>query len=734
MSENGSKQLDSLEHKIRVLEEENNQLAERAEDSLLISLITANIQDLSEKTQTFERCLEQIAILKAIPFVTCGAIADNQLDPIASYCAFSDQTDIGHPITLGPELLAELALGPVIVREDDGLTCHFENFLFRPQTIALIPFETQEIASGVFVFMDDTQEEDRLAPMLMLLTQVVDMAVTRYDNLFLIDALTRANKDLESRVLHRTRDLTAAKENLEREMAEREASEKALKESHHTLLTVLNSIDASINVVDLETYRILFMNKPMIDVFGQDFTGQLCFEAFREVTVPCDECKNLQLLDQAGHPGDVIIWQGKNSRTGRWYVNYDRAIKWTDGRMVRLQIATDMTQFKAMESQLQQAQKMEAIGTLAGGIAHDFNNLLMAILGHVSLVAVEIEPMHPSREHITVVEEHIRSAMDLTKQLLGFARGGKYEVKPVDINALLVNSATLFGRTHKELRIQTSVGEVPLVVEVDRRQIEQVFLNLFINAWQAMPDGGELYLRIVPATLDREQYKAYEIKPGKYVQIAITDTGTGMDEDTCQRIFDPFFTTKKKGRGTGLGLASAYGIIKNHGGIITVYSEVGHGTTFNIFLPLSDKEAFREPPMERQLLKGSETILLVDDEDMILNVGQAILKKLGYRVVTAKGGEQAAAVARKMVDAIDLVILDLIMPGMDGGKTFDYLRSLRKDLPVLLSSGYAIDGQANEIMQRGCNGFIQKPFNMIELSNHVRKILDAAAAVEEKSP
>ncbi len=732
MSDKRSEQIELLEHKIRVLEEENNQLAERAEDSLLLSLITANVQNLSERTQTFERCLEQVAILKAIPFVTCGAIAGNQLKPIASYCAFADQADVGYPITLGPENLRALALGPVIVSRDDGLNCNFEKFVFRPQTIALIPFETQEIASGVFVFMDDTPEDNRLAPMLMLLTQVVDMAVSRYDNLYLIEALTRANKNLESRVLHRTRDLTAAKEKLEREMSEGEASKKALKESHQTFLTVLNSIDASINVVDLETYRILFMNKHMIDVFDQDFTGRLCFEAFREVSAPCEACKNVQLRDDTGHPRDVVIWQGKNSRTGRWYVNYDRAIKWTDGRMVRLQIATDITQFKTMESQLQQAQKMEAIGTLAGGIAHDFNNLLTAILGHVSLMAVEIEPMHPGREHITVVEEHIRSAMNLTKQLLGFARGGKYEVKPVDINTLVVNSAALFGRTHKELRIQSNVGEAPLVVEVDRRQIEQVLLNLFINAWQAMPGGGELYLRTVRVSLDRERCKVYQIKPGEYSQIAVTDTGTGMDEDTCRRIFDPFFTTKKKGRGTGLGLASAYGIVKNHGGVITVYSEVGHGTTFNIFLPLSGKEVFREPPMEGQLLKGSETILLVDDEEMILNVGQAILKKLGYQVILAQGGEQAVEAARKMVADIDLVILDLIMPGMDGGKTFDHLRNLRKDLPVLLSSGYSIDGQANDIMQRGCNGFIQKPFNLIELSRQVRKILDATAEVDEK--
>ncbi|MDO9110745.1 MAG: response regulator, partial [Desulfatirhabdiaceae bacterium] len=209
-------------------------------------------------------------------------------------------------------------------------------------------------------------------------------------------------------------------------------------------------------------------------------------------------------------------------------------------------------------------------------------------------------------------------------------------------------------------------------------------------------------------------------------KLSITDTGAGMDEATRLRIFDPFFTTKEMGRGTGLGLASAYGIIKNHGGIITVYSEIGHGTTFNIYLPVSVKESHREVPIESGLIKGSATILLVDDEELIIDVGQAMLERLGYRVVVCREGREAVKVITDMEDEIDLVILDMIMPGMDGGKTFERIREIQPDMPVILSSGYAINGNADKIMSRGCSGFIQKPYNMLELSQKIRKVLGEA--------
>jgi two-component system cell cycle sensor histidine kinase/response regulator CckA len=389
-------------------------------------------------------------------------------------------------------------------------------------------------------------------------------------------------------------------------------------------------------------------------------------------------------------------------------------------------ICEDITDRRRLEQQLQQTQKLDAIGTLAGGIAHDFNNLLMGIQGRASLMDVELGPAHAQKEHLDAIEEYIRSATNLTRQLLGFSRGGKYEVKPVDLNELLLNSASMFQRTRKEIRIHNKTQPDPVVVEADKRQIEQVLLNIYINAWQAMPAGGDLFLETKVVTLDAAAAEAHQLENGRYARMTITDTGTGMPDNIRQRIFDPFFTTKHKSRGTGLGLASAYGIIKNHGGIITVYSETALGTTFNIYLPLSEKESDQDAPAESDMLMGSETILLVDDEKMILEVGAAMLVKLGYQVIAADGGEPAVAKLLQMGDQIDLVILDMIMPGMDGGTTFDRIRAQLPTMPVLLSSGYAMNGRATEILERGCNGFIQKPFNLSELSKKVREVLDAA--------
>ena len=380
-----------------------------------------------------------------------------------------------------------------------------------------------------------------------------------------------------------------------------------------------------------------------------------------------------------------------------------------------------------LDIQLRQFQKFEAIGTLAGGIAHDFNNLLMGIQGRASLISLDLETSHSHRGHINAIEEYIRSATNLTKQLLGLARGGKYEVKPIDINELVLGSSAMFGRTKKEIQIHTKCQESSLVVEADRGQIEQVLLNMYINAWQAMPPtGGDIYLETKIVKLDETYCKSRQIETGLYIKVSVTDTGSGMDETTRLQVFDPFFTTKDKGRGTGLGMASAYGIIKNHGGIITVYSEIGHGTTFNIYLPQSWKQSQPESPVEREIKKGTETILLVDDEELIIDVGQAMLEMLGYRVIIARNGQEAIHLIMELGKQIDLVILDMIMPGMDGETTFDRIREIKPVMPILLSSGYTINGHADKIMRRGCNGFIQKPYNISELSQKIRKVLDEA--------
>ncbi|MGD9161003.1 MAG: response regulator [Desulfobacteraceae bacterium] len=387
--------------------------------------------------------------------------------------------------------------------------------------------------------------------------------------------------------------------------------------------------------------------------------------------------------------------------------------------------ARDITEKDKMESDLRQAIKMESIGTLAGGIAHDFNNLLMGIQGRASMMMMDIDSSHPFFEHLAEIEEHVKSASNLTSQLLAFARKGKYEVKPIDLNDLIKQSSHMFGRTKKNIEINLKLQPDLSIVEIDRNQMEQVFLNLFINAWHAMPAGGEINIKSENTVLDIDYVSAFSVSPGDYVKISISDTGVGMDEVTKEKIFDPFFTTKEMGRGTGLGLASVYGIIKNHSGIINVSSKKGEGTTFNVYLPASKKEVPKTRKISENFLLGTETILIVDDEPTIVNIGKALLERLGYQVIVAESGMEAIKLYERKNSKIDIVILDMIMPVMGGEETYKHLKKINPEIKVLFSSGYNIDEGSPEILKLESNGFIQKPYKFEKLSRKIRSIIDS---------
>jgi two-component system, cell cycle sensor histidine kinase and response regulator CckA len=378
---------------------------------------------------------------------------------------------------------------------------------------------------------------------------------------------------------------------------------------------------------------------------------------------------------------------------------------------------------KRVEEQLQQSQKMEAIGTLAGGIAHDFNNLLMGIQGRASLLLNNKQSTHPDFEHLKGIESYVQRAADLSRQLLGFARGGKYEVKLADINYIVSQTADMFGRTRKEISISYKLDPKIWPVEVDRGQIEQVLLNLFVNAWQAMPEGGDIAIETQNVNFDPKGAQAHNLVAARYVKVAVADNGIGIAGDVCKRIFEPFFTTKEMGRGTGLGLASSYGIIKNHNGVIEVESKLGRGTDFSIYLPASRQNPFAGDIENAIVDREAKTILLVDDEEMILEVGAQMLELMGYKVLVAGKGQEAVNIYAQKSRRIDLVILDMVMPDMGGGETYDQLKAINDDIKVLLSSGYSIDGQAKMILDRGCDGFLQKPFNLEVLSNKIKEVL-----------
>jgi PAS domain S-box-containing protein len=510
------------------------------------------------------------------------------------------------------------------------------------------------------------------------------------------------------------------------DISERRNAEIALRESEEKYRLLVEHASDSIFIAQDEVVK--FPNPKTLEVIGYT-EEELLHTPFSEIIHPDDRELVLERYKQrlmGGEPPSTYSFRVvKKNGEAVWMQLNTVLISW-EGKPATLNFLRDVTTIRRLEAQVQAAQRMQSLGTLAGGIAHDFNNLLMGIQGRASLMLTRTESGHPLREHLHGIEEYVRSAADLTKQLLGLARGGKYEVRPTNLNRIASRCVEMFGRTHKEVNVHANYKEELWTVEVDKGQIEQVLINLLINAWHAMPEGveeGDIFIETENLILDESFTSPYGLEAGRFTRLSVTDTGVGMDGETLNRVFDPFFTTRKRGRGTGLGLAAAYGIVKNHGGIITVDSEKGRGSTFAIYLAASRKSARDEALPDGRLMRGSGTVLLVDDEQVIVDVGQALLLELGYEVLVCRSGRDAIDIFQKYRESVTLVILDMIMPGLSGRETFSELRSIDEEVKILLSSGYSLDGQAKEIMTHGCNGFIQKPFNLIDLSQKIHAII-----------
>jgi len=515
------------------------------------------------------------------------------------------------------------------------------------------------------------------------------------------------------------------------DVSERKHVEEALDQSEEQYRRL---VEASPNTVLVHSEgEIKYINPAGVKLFGASGPQELIGRLYLDLVHPDDRAGSKERIKKMLGEGLIVPFRDHRlvALDGR-VINVESTgttFKHQDKVMIQTIIHDISDRKKAEEekarlaSQLLQAQKMEAIGTLAGGIAHDFNNLLMGIQGHTSLMLMDVDSSHPMFEHLNEIKNHVKNSVNLTKQLLGFARGGKYETRTTDLNELVKNQTRMFQRTRKEITIYENYEKNLWATDVDRGQIDQVLLNFYVNAWQAMPGGGDLTVKTENIIIDENYDAHFEVKPGKYVKISVADTGVGMDETTRQRIFEPFFTTREMGRGTGLGLASVYGIIKNHEGFINVYSELSEGTTFTVYLPASGKTVAKKEKAYGRLVEGHGTILLVDDEKMITDVGKQIIERLGYDVLTAGGGKEAIEIYKENRDKIDLVVLDMIMPVVGGGETFEKLKEIDSNVRVLLSSGYSLNSQASTILAKGCAGFIQKPFYMKELSQKIAAIL-----------
>ena len=400
----------------------------------------------------------------------------------------------------------------------------------------------------------------------------------------------------------------------------------------------------------------------------------------------------------------------------------------SDGEKFRAAAIRDISRLKNLENQLLQSQKMEALGTLAGGIAHDFNNLLQAISGYSELLMMSKKQGDPELDDLKSIYDSTKRGADLVKSLMMFSRRTKPELRPVDMNQEIVEVQKILSKTiSKTIEMVLRLSGKLETALADPSQIGQILMNLGVNARDAMPDGGTLTFETTNVQLDYDNSCIPpEVKPGPYVLLTVSDSGCGMDKHTVEHIFDPFFTTKEVGKGTGLGLATVYGLVKEHEGHITCDSEPGHGTTFKIYLPAIQTEKTLEPPKDDIPIQGgSETILLVEDEEPLRIMGFRHVSQYGYEVITASDGKEAVEIYQTKGASISLIILDLLMPVMDGRKCLEEILRINPNAKVIIASGVTGEGSAANVVQvKGAKGFVQKPYDMRQLLTTIREILD----------
>ena len=519
------------------------------------------------------------------------------------------------------------------------------------------------------------------------------------------------------------------------DITEREKTDRALREARQTFITILDSIDATIYVAEMDTYEILFMNRHMKDSFNGDFTGQKCWRAFRRRESPCEDCTNDQLLDAQGIPTGACVWEGRNEITDRWYLNHDRAIRWIDGRYVRLQVATDITELKSLEqerqltdAQLRQAQKMEAIGTLAGGIAHDFNNILSAILGYSELALDDAENDRTSPHYIRQILKAGGRARDLVQQILTFSRQTETEAKPIRVKPIVKEALKLLRASlPSTIEIQPHI-ESEAIVEADPIQIHQVIMNLCTNAGHAMREiGGTLTVKLTNETLTKNFTDHHrDMSPGEYLRMEVSDTGPGIPTDFIDKIFDPYFTTKEKGEGTGMGLAVVQGIVQGCSGAVTVGTSKSKGASFVIHLPIIHTDEPAKAKLDEIIPGGNERILFVDDEPPLAELSKQLMERLGYDVTIRTSSIEALELFRSQPEAFDLVITDMTMPNMTGDVLAAELMAVRPDIPVIICTGYS-DKITQDLLDRlNIKALILKPIIRNELLISIRQVLDDA--------
>lgn len=487
--------------------------------------------------------------------------------------------------------------------------------------------------------------------------------------------------------------------------------------------SLLDSQAVVVSVIDPVTYKVQFQNEAGLKMFG-DISDQMCYEKIAGCSAPCSFCK----MPEAVEAG-TISWSEVQTPSNRWLLVQWSKVQTSEGVSHVIESITDITDRKRAEEDVRQVHKMEAIGRLAGGIAHDFNNLLTVIRGHCEELLSRLPVGGAERQHVEEVRQAEERAAMLTRKLLAFTRRQQLHPEVVQLNTVLTEMESLLARLIGEhIQIITHLDPALEHILVDPVQVEQIIMNLIINARDAMAQGGTITVETKNVELDEEFAREHRgATPGEYVHLRVRDTGCGMDSDTLAHVFEPFFTTKEPGKGTGLGLATVYGFLKQSGGYIDVASEPGRGSTFTVYLPRIKHEmaeaAGRTGKAPSQSDKGHETILLVEDDPHLRMLLASVLRGRGYTVLVAADGADALALCKAGGGCADLVVTDVIMPRMNGPQLIQKLKALVPTVRVLYMSGYTGDTVPEDLAETEAS-YLQKPFGPHELAKKVRSILD----------
>ena len=536
-----------------------------------------------------------------------------------------------------------------------------------------------------------------------------------------------SNRELEKRVKERTAQLIEANKDLKQEIVERRRAEDALKESEKKYRTLFEDSRDAVFISTREG-KLVEANQSFLDLFNFSREEILGLNVRETYVNPNDRARFQFDIEKKGSVRDYELKLRKKDETEMDCLLTATVRRDDDGNILGYQgVIRDITDKKKLEAQLRQAQKMEAIGTLAGGIAHDFNNILSAIIGYTQIALDDVAKGTLLQSNLQEVLKAGRRASDVVKQILTFSRKAERERKPLQISLIVKEALKLLRASlPATIEIHQKIGPDPGTVLADPTQIHQVLMNLCTNAAQAMDEnGGILEVNLTNVELDPYFASRHpDIKPGPYLRLTVSDTGHGMDPSTIERIFDPFFTTKNHGKGTGMGLAVVHGIVKSHGGTITVYSTPGQGSTFNIYLPVIDREVEPETGIERPIPTGNEHILFIDDEQAIAGMNKQILERLGYEVVARTSSLEALELFKAQPDNFDLVITDMTMPNMTGEELARELMSIRPDIPIILCSGYSEKITEAKAKVTGVRAFVGKPILKREIAETIRRVLD----------